>query len=97
MIMENRCKLTFIDFFKNLRYFIGPIRVFVTDRNFTQIAALEEVFPESYIIYCTRHIANNIGTSVNKEMKDNFNAMLNKEITEEELFERSSICQAVGR
>ena len=46
-LMENKCKPSFIQYFKNLRSLIGPIRVFVTDHNQTQISALEEVFPES--------------------------------------------------
>lgn len=87
-IMENRCKLTFIEFFNNLRFFAGPIRVFVTDRNFTQISALEEVFPKSNIIYCTRHISKNVETSVNKDIKDEFIKMLNHIITEEVLIDK---------
>ena len=86
-IMDNRCKPSFIAFFSHLKKFIGDIRVFVTDRNQTQIEAIEEIWPHAHIMYCLRHIGKNIGTNVSAAMKERFDKMVHKQITEKELLD----------
>ena len=86
-IMENRCKSSFISFFVHIKKLIGDIRVFITDRNFSQIESLEIVWPNAHIIYCLRHIKKNIGDTIGSEMKKKFQQMMNKEISEAELIQ----------
>ncbi|KAK8890572.1 hypothetical protein M9Y10_035349 [Tritrichomonas musculus] len=84
-IMEDRCKNSFRINFSNVKKLIGDIEVFVTDRNFTQIDAVCELWPNAIIIYCTRHIGKNIKDKVSKEMYEEFQKMLHNKKTEEEL------------
>ena len=84
-IMEDRCKNSFRIYFSNVKKLIGDIEVFVTDRNFTQIDAVCELWPNAIIIYCTRHIGKNIKDKVSKEMYEEFQKMLHNKKTEEEL------------
>lgn len=69
----------------HVKKLIGDVRVFVIDRNFTQIESIEIVWPDSKIIFCLRHIKKSIEDSVNKEMKNRFEEMMNNKITEDEL------------
>ena len=75
-----------IDFFGTLKERLGDVRVFVTDRNLTQIAALEIVWPEAKIIYCFKHIERNIRASLDDECLTAFQTMCWGSLKEEEAF-----------
>lgn len=81
--MENRCKPSFINYFEYLREIVGTIRVFVTDRNYTQIDAIKQVWPEALGLYCIRYIRKNIENICPNEILEEFDKMMKKEITEE--------------
>ena len=84
-LMEDRTKPSFINYLTHVKQYLGEIRLFISDRNKTQISAIETVWPNAIIIYCTKHISRNIRTNAGKEMEKKFIDMLNGRKTEEEL------------
>lgn len=87
-LIDSREQISFINYFQILKKMIGDIRVFVTDRNLSQINAIKTVWPNAFIIYCHRHIAKNILDKIGIEMYNNFQDMINMKITEEQLIEK---------
>ena len=83
-IMQSRIKNQFIDYFQHVKDRIGEIRLFICDRNITQISALNEVWPNCLIIYCAIHIGRNIKDKVGLEMYHLYEKMRSLEITEDE-------------
>ena len=63
-IMSSRTKESFVNYFKEVKARVNDIRLFICDRNKTQISALREVFPNCLIIYCLVHIGRNIYSKV---------------------------------
>ena len=59
-IMISRVKAMFVEYLTELKHRIGDICLFVFDRHRTQVVAIKEVFPDSYIIFCRVHIGRNI-------------------------------------
>ena len=87
-LISSREQTSFANYFVKVKEKIGDIRLFVTDRNLSQINAIKEVWPNAFIIYCHRHIAKNILDKVGIEMYNNFQNMINLKITEEQLLDR---------
>lgn len=83
-ILTSRTKSEFVDFFQEVRLRVGDIRLFVSDRNKTQISALQDVFPDCLIIYCSVHIGRNIKQKCSKELKSLYFKMRHLEIEESE-------------
>ena len=52
-----------------------------------QVAAIEDVFSDSYIIFCCVHISRNIRDKVDVEMAHLFNEIFSGEITESEFLD----------
>lgn len=88
-LMMSRVKACFVDFFEELSRRIGAIRVFVSDRNKTQIDALKQVFQDCAIIYCSVHIGRNIKQKACKDIKTLYSKMKRGQVSEHEFL---SIC-----
>ena len=87
-IMPSRVKTVFVEYLSQLKERIGSIRLFISDRNKTQISAIKEVFPDALIIYCSLHISRNIKQKVGREIYHLYKQMRFKQITEDEFLER---------
>ena len=81
--MENRTQQTFTNYFLSVKEIVGEIRLFVCDRNQTQINAIKAVWPNALIIYCLIHIGRNL-RSINIALYVKFKQMCNKQIEEKE-------------
>ena len=86
-IMMSRTKNDFLDYFRYVKNIIGKIRLFVCDRNKTQISALKEIWPASNIIYCGIHIGRNIRDKVGPKMYMLYEQMRSLVITEDKFIE----------
>ena len=82
-IMSSRTSSSFEEYFKVVKDKVGEIRLFICDRNKTQIKALKTVFPKCKIIFCAVHIGRNIKEKVGNEMFDLYQKLRCLEITEE--------------
>lgn len=81
-ILCSREKSEFIDFLTQLKTRIGNIRLFVSDRNKTQITAIKSVFNNCNIIYCSVHISRNLRQKAGNEIVLLYNQLNKKEVTE---------------
>lgn len=81
--LASRTQQNFINYFNSVKEEIGDIRLFVCDRNQTQINAIKIVWPNSLIIYCSIHIGRNI-RSFDNELYKMFKKMIYKDINEDE-------------
>ena len=67
-LLEDKTKDGFITFFKSLKKMhMKEIRVMVVDRNEPQMKAIQEVYPETIIVFCLIHIRKNLLTHFNNE------------------------------
>ena len=83
-IICSRTKNEFINYFVEIKQKIGDIRLFICDRNKTQVKALKFVFPFCKIIFCSVHISRNLRQKAGQEMCDLFHKLQIQEISEEE-------------
>ena len=83
-VMMSRVKAFFVDFFQQLYQRVGLIRLFVSDRNKTQVDALTEVFQGCEVIYCSVHIGRNMKQKASKDIKSLYYKMRKGQLTEED-------------
>ena len=86
-VLPGRRTEDFVAYLTAVKNRVGIIRLFVCDRNKTQIRAIRQVFPEAKIIYCAIHIGRNLKQKVGKEMQILYKKMRRSVIGEDEFLE----------
>ena len=85
-ILTSKEQKSFCNILESLKLIIDNIRIFIIDRLSSQIAALNKVYPFSFLVYCRVHISRNIENKMGRGNKviNLFWKFINKELTTEE-------------
>lgn len=85
-LMKTREATEFDQFFEKVKIKVGNIRLFVCDRNQTQMNSIKRMWPDCLIINCSIHIGRNI-RSVSIDLYNLYEKMRHLVITEQEFLE----------